>query len=299
MTANAAPRAITLLVNPAAGRGQGAVVGDRAERALAQHGPVVRVNTQRGGDERTLAREAAAAGTPVLVVVGGDGSVHHAARGLLDAATDTALAIISAGTGNDFVKSLDSPAHDVEAMAARVITGTARRVDVGFIDEVPFLNAAGFGFDVEVLQRMLRPMRLRGTAAYVSTALGALLGYTGFSAALGARGETVPRRHLMTVFANGRCFGGAFRIAPGASLDDGALDVVDIGNVPPWRRPSLFLRAVRGTHVSQKAVLYARGASFEMRFDAPPHFEADGELYQATHDIVRVRVQPHVLTLIV
>lgn len=293
---------ITLLVNPAAGQGRAASRANEVERALGVYGAVRRVETVRSGDERRLARDAAESGSRVLAVVGGDGSVHHAAHGLLDARSDSALAVFSAGTGNDFVKSIGTPSHDVAAMAARIGRGATRLIDVGYIDDVPFLNAAGFGFDVEVLRRMQQPSILRGTAAYVVTALRALLGYRGFRAALapGTTAErTITQRRLMTVVANGRWFGGAFHIAPDAALDDGILDIIDIGDVSPLRRLPLFARATRGTHVHARAVRVHRGAAFTLEFDAPPAFEADGELCQAVGPVVSVRIRSQALRIAV
>lgn len=296
---------ITLLVNPAAGGGRALQRADRLEHALARMElqDVTRVATTCAGDERRIAREAAARGD-VLVVVGGDGSVHHAARGILDQKTTIPMAIVAGGTGNDFVKSLDTPAHDVDAMATlirRALSNpTPRRIDVGIIDDVPFLNAAGFGFDVEVLQRMLKPSWRTGTIgggtlAYVSTALSALLGYRGFDAAID-NGES--SGHLLTVIANGRCFGGAFRIAPTASLDDGALDLVDIGALSPLARLGVFARATRGTHLTHAAVVHRRAESITLRFAQPPAFEADGELYQARAAIVEAHARRGVINIV-
>jgi diacylglycerol kinase (ATP) len=293
---------LTLLVNPAAGQGRAAAHANEVERALGAYLPVRRVETARGGDERRLAREAVERGATMLAVVGGDGSVHHAAHGLLDVGAPIPLAIFSAGTGNDFVKTLGIPSHDIGAMAARVARGHQRTVDVGYIDDVPFVNAAGFGFDVEVLQRMRTRPFLSGTAAYVWAALAALLQYGGFRAALstGTTAErTATQRRLMTVVANGNWFGGAFHIAPDALLDDGALDVIDIGDVPSLARLPLFARATRGTHVGSRHVAVQRGAAFTLEFGEPPLYEADGELMQAIGPVVSVRIKPRALTVIV
>jgi diacylglycerol kinase (ATP) len=98
-------------------------------------------------------------------VLGGDGSVSHAARGLIAARSATPLVIFAGGTGNDFAKSLGVPARDFLAMARRIEAGSVRVIDAGEIDGVPFVNSAGFGFDVDVLQRTRDPRRsklLRG-----------------------------------------------------------------------------------------------------------------------------------------
>lgn len=301
------PAVIALLVNPMAGRGRARARAELVARHLSALGAVRRYATATAGDERRCARRAADDGATVLAVVGGDGSVHHAARGLLDdtpagAATRIPLAIFAAGTGNDFVKSLGTPAHDPVRMAARVAAcmagGGTRTVDVGLIDDVPFLNAAGLGFDVEVLERLTRVRWLTGTTAYVVTALRALLRYRGYTATIDGSGPPCTGHHLLTVFANGRTFGGAFHIAPHAALDDGQLALIDIGALAPWARPGLFVRATRGTHLGDPAVTHRTGTQFTVTSAAPLRFEADGELYRARSPRIVVHTRPRALTVI-
>ncbi len=287
---------ILLLVNPAAGRGSAAARADAVAQALAVVGDVQRENTRGPGDETRIAQDAAAMHARALVVVGGDGSVSRAARGLVDAKSQVPLAIVGAGTGNDFAKSINAPSHNVPALVERLRLLQTRAVDVGFVDDVPFVNAAGFGFDVHVLERMRSPGLLRGTAAYVGTALRALVGYRGFGVRLA--GDSGPQERLMLVFANGRYFGGAFHIAPSADIDDGQLDMVAIADAPPLRRVSLFAKAVRGTHLSAPEVRWERGTRFPLHFDAPPAFEADGELHQAQSDTVTISVRPGALQVV-
>ncbi len=289
-----------LLVNPAAGRGRAAQVSQHAQAALRDAGLAVeRHETRAMGDEARIAAHASVTQARALAVVGGDGAISHAARGLLQGeaagGARVPLAIFAAGTGNDFAKSLAVPVHDVLRMADHVAAGLTHDVDVGYVNDVPFVNAAGFGFDVEVLQRMRTPGRLRGTAAYVSTALGALFGYGGFSAQLD---EEATSEKLMMVFANGRCFGGAFQIAPTAHLADGLLDCVTIANVPALARLPLFARAMKGTHIASPHVSFQRSATFTAHFDSPPMFECDGELQQAVSPEVVVHVQRAALRVI-
>lgn len=291
-----ANRPMVLLVNPVAGRGASARRADQVQRALAAIGVVERHDTRAPGDETRIARDAAIRNARVLAVVGGDGSVSHAARGLVESNSHTPLAIFSAGTGNDFAKSLDAPVHDIDAMVARIISGNTRTVDVGFVDDIPFVNAAGFGFDVEVLERMRTPGLLRGTAAYVGTALGALVGYRGFRARLRDDAE---RAQLMLVFANGRYFGGAFHIAPQALLDDGRLDLVSIGDAPTFRRLALFAKALKGAHLGEVEIVHDRIERCRVTFAAPPAFEADGELHQARAAVVEVSVRRGALRVVV
>lgn len=294
-------RPIHLLVNPAAGSGRAREQIDRAYAALRTIGPVELVESERARDETRLATQAAQSNARALVVLGGDGSVSHAARGLIAARSHTPLAIFAAGTGNDFAKSLGVPAHDYLAMARLIESGKSRVIDAGEIDGVTFVNAAGFGFDVDVLQRTRDPRRnqlLRGTTLYVVTALQQLFRYDGFTATVDALRGGAASPWLTVVFANGQWFGGAFKIAPHASLSDGALDVIGIGNASPLMRASLFARALRGRHTNSRTVHSARGSDFLVQFAELPHFQADGEAHHAGSLGVRIRCVPNALRVV-
>ena len=117
---------VFLLVNPVAGGGRARGVLDRACAALRALGPLEVVASEGPRDESRVATMASRAGARVLVVLGGDGAVSHAARGLIAERSLTPLAVFAAGTGNDFAKSLGTPSHDYEAMAALIAAGGMR-----------------------------------------------------------------------------------------------------------------------------------------------------------------------------
>jgi diacylglycerol kinase (ATP) len=295
---------VFLLVNPAAGGGRARTQLDRACAALRALGPLEVVASEKPQDEARLATLASRANARALVVLGGDGAVSHAARGLIAERSATPLAVFAAGTGNDFVKSLGTPSHDYDAMAALIAAGRTRTVDAGLVDEIPFVNAAGFGFDVAVLQRMRETGArawLRGTAQYVVTALRQLFRYDGFEATLAADASDTTAasgeraRWMMLVFANGAWFGGAFHIAPDADVANGTIECIGIRDVAPLTRATLFARALRGRHVPHPSVRAARGVAFTLTFDTAPYFEADGELHVASSPRVMVRCLPNAL----
>ena len=266
-----------------------------AERALAAAG-TVRVYPTRGpGDERARALEAADAGASSIALLGGDGTWGNAAGALAARGITTPVALLAGGTGNDFAKSLGTPAADYPAMARLIASGQTRRIDLGAVDDRPFLNCAGFGFDAVVCEALARPTRLQGAAVYVATALRHLLTYRGLDVAV----DGGPRlRRLMLVCANGRWFGGTFHIAPDAAFDDGALDLSAIGDVQGLARVPLFAKAMRGAHRDHAAVTGWRAPETRLVFDQPPVFEADGELAYASEREVIVRTWPAALTIV-
>ncbi|MES2523569.1 MAG: YegS/Rv2252/BmrU family lipid kinase [Gemmatimonadota bacterium] len=297
--------AIHLVVNPRAGAGAGARRVRDARDALANAGDVEVHETRTAGDETRLAVEAHRNGARALAVLGGDGTVSNAARGLLQHGSRLPLVVLAAGTGNDFAKSYGAPVHDYAAMARLVAADSVQTIDAGSVNDVTFVSAAGFGFDVHVLARLAAHRGSSGRATYALTALRALRAYRGFVAQVKGQAVTADAsvadqssRLLLLVFANGRYFGGAFCIAPNASMRDGALDMIRIADASTARRVALLARAVRGAHMGCQEVSTARAAEHVVTFAAPPLFETDGELHQARESTVRVRCLPNALRVI-
>jgi diacylglycerol kinase (ATP) len=209
------------------------------------------------------------------------------------------LALCAAGTGNDFAKTLGVPCTDFAATARMAVEGPDTRVDVGQIEDRYFLNVTGFGFDIAVLEDIENISWLKGDALYKYSALRQLFRYPGVSidvsSAAKARGAT---QHLMLIIANGKNFGGAFRIAPDASVTDGCLDAIAIAVAPPLRRMKLFGAAGKGTHVAFPEVSTEQAPSFTLEFSAPPAYETDGEYNRASSSRLTVRCVPGALRVV-
>ena len=267
---------VSVIVNPAAGRGRGARMIPQIMSAFAEVDVVDVRLTSASRDEAEIARNAIERGTTTIIVAGGDGTTTHVANAILNSGEDTRLGIIPLGTGNDFAKVLGNKLTMKEVARLSVETGNAR-VDVGKIEDIYFLNCCGFGFDVAVLEATARNRFLRGNAVYLYSALRELLGYRGFDLKRG--GDST--RHMLVVIANTEYFGGMFRIAPGARPDDGELDLVAIKDVASGKRAALLSAAVRGEHFKYNECVMERAASFSLSFPMPPAFESDGELHQA------------------
>lgn len=306
------PYALVIIANPAAGRGRASAMIQRLEATLGADHPHALQLTSRAGDETRLAREAAAAGAGTILALGGDGTWGNVVRGIMTsgAARLPRLALMAAGTGNDLAFATGLPAHDLDAALAIALGSGERSIDVGEVDGVHFVNCAGFGFDAEVLRATKAVRWLRGHAVYLVTAARKLLGYGGFEAALqvvpadSAEASAPPAagsdgRHLMIVVANGARFGGGFLIAPGARVDDGALDLVRVADLSPWRRAVVFAGASRGTHLAAPEVSTRLVREITLTFAEPPTFNADGELYQAQRARVTVRCHAGALRLAV
>ena len=296
----AAAHRACVIVNPAAGGGRGARALPAVREAFTAVGITdIRQSTEREG-EATVAARAIAEGCTTLVAVGGDGTWSNVANAILRSGADCRLALIAAGNGNDFAKTIGAPAGDVVATARLVAAGVDRRVDVGKIEDRFFINIAGFGLDVAVLEEVARVKWLRGDALYIYAALRQLGSCS--STAIGIRSparERASEPHLMLVIANARFFGGAFRIAPSASITDGMLDAVAIRDASPFRRLRLFGAVIRGRHEAMPDVDIERSAAFTLRFLAPPAYETDGEYRHAASATIEVLCVPQALRVVV
>lgn len=244
--------------------------------------------TRSAGDERTLARTAAAAGATTIIALGGDGTWSNVARGILDARSDTRLALIAGGTGNDLAHNVGAPAHDVEATLALAFDGPDRRIDVGYANHAAFVNCCGAGFDVAVLEALRRGGASLGRHAYLVAAARLFWRYRAISLAI-TPAAMMP--YLLVVIGNGARFGGGMLLAPGAQVDDGMLDLVAVREASPLRRLRTLLAAARGRHFGLAGVERRSATAFDLRFETAPVFEVDGELVQADRPLLTVRCE--------
>lgn len=256
---------------------------------------------------------AAREGYDTVVAVGGDGTWSNVADGLMASGrSDVALGVLPSGTGNDFGRNLGFDPRDPAEAVAALRAGVLRRVDVGRLetpsaaDREPdrwearhFLNVAGFGFDVAVIDAAAHARFLRGELLYKMTALQQLFRFDGFHCEVEtSTGLRRSARHLMLTVSNGRHFGGGFPIAPGADVSDGRLHACRIEDAGPFARLRLFNRAERGRHVGDPRVEVLDAPSLQLTFPEPPRFELDGDVRRAASTSVELRVLPSALSVV-
>lgn len=160
---------ILLLVNASASSvtARGRVI---IQKALSADHDVTLAETTRRGNATRLARGAAGAGTELVVVLGGDGTLNEAANGL--AGTDCALATLPGGSTNVFARTLGLPNDPVEAAA--VLLGALERgeeqairpVGLGSVNGRYFLFHTGVGFDAAVVRQVEKRAALKRYAGH-------------------------------------------------------------------------------------------------------------------------------------
>ena len=190
--------------------------------------------TVRAGHARELARAAVSAGTDLVIVWGGDGTVNEVGSELV--ATNTALGLIPAGSGNGLAGGLGVP-RDPRAALATALGPGVMAVDVGMLDDRPFFNIAGIGFDAHIARLFNeRPRGRRGKLPYIVIGVREGCRYKGKEYAITLDGRAHVCRALLIAFANGREYGMGMQIAPGARLDDGLLEACVVEERPVLAR---------------------------------------------------------------
>ncbi len=282
-----------MLYNPVAGRGKLAVELE----CLAGRHSLELIPARDPAATRALAAELAAAHTRVLVA-GGDGTVHHAVRGI--AGSTTTLGIVPGGTGNDFAQALGLPV-ELEPAIERALNAPPSRVDLGRAAGVPFAGIAGVGIVADVLTYLDRfTRRYRGNWVYPWAVLRTVVSYCALDVVIESDSDCFAEPAMMAAAANAPRFGGGMLAAPEASMQDGLLDIVILRETSRSGLVRLLPRVYKGTHLADPACCVFRAA--QVRFSSRPRavIYADGEpLPVETGDETLLRIDPGALRIAV
>jgi YegS/Rv2252/BmrU family lipid kinase len=244
--------------------------------------------------------------------VGGDGTVHEVARGLIAQGGTVPMGVIPMGTGNDFVKTIGMPGSPAAAVAAlrqaqpqAVDHGWVRWEDRGVSYEQAFVNAVGIGFDARVAHEAQAFKRLPGVTAYLAAVFRTLRHWTSPPARVTV--ETAADDDvcfydgplLLATVGNGVSSGGTFYLTPDASIQDGVLDACVVAHASPWRIVQVLPRALRGRHTDEPEVHMAPVRRLRLHAEAPLPLHADGEVLSTGTHTLDVRVAPGRLRVLV
>lgn len=258
------------IVNPAASGGRtGRLWHDRLRARALELFPGARWTLTTGpGQAAALAAGACAEGADLVVAVGGDGTVNEVVNGLMgetlgggavklpepagEAWTGAgqrtglpALGVVPAGTGCDFVKSIGVPG-EADGALDLLASGKQSECDLCLMTFAGAdggerrrysMNMCGCGASGEVARRVNASRRPgRGILKFFAATAGAVASCRPRQVEMSVDGGKVATRALLGLFVcNGEYCGGGMRPGRGARVDDGALRVVEIGDVPTWR----------------------------------------------------------------
>lgn len=263
---------LTVVVNDSSGSGSAAECCDEITDGLPA--ATIRRFDPESGDDLVEVLEQAAAASVALGVVGGDGTVNLAARIALEAGVP--LVVFPGGTLNHFARDLglDVVADSIEA----VRSGQVVAIDVGTIDDRPFVNNASIGSYSELVDERERlEDRLGKWPAMVVALVRVLRRGRRFEVAIDGDERVV----WMIFFGNGAYEPAGFAPSTRPDLVDGLVDVRLIDAAQPLSRSRLVAALLLGA--------LARSRVYERRLvnrvtvrcgeDETTRLAADGETF--------------------
>lgn len=295
------------ILNPAAGQGNAV----NLMREIIEIGDELNLDveiyeTQEVLDAEVAAKKYASMASeeyPVrLYACGGDGTVNEVLNGIVGE-DNVELAVVPMGTGNDFIRSFGTKGQFMNLR--KQMLSKSRKVDIlkyrynkeDFFYEKYIMNMLNIGFDcraADSMQKYKTKAFISGTMAYLFGVAENLVKMEGENLKITLdSGEVYDKEVLLVAIANGRYYGGGFKSAPYAEVDDGLIDVSIVERCTRKQLVSIIGKYNKGTHLDtklgKKIVTYKKCKSLNIESTKNAMaFAADGEPSKADNIFIEV-----------
>ncbi len=237
--------------------------------------------TEKAGDAYDLACHFKPWEADLILAVGGDGTMNEVINGLIDGQHKTPLAVLPAGTVNDFAYAMNIP-RDVNGFCAMIRQMKILDVDAGRVGDRCFLNVAAAGMLTDVAYKVPSESKtVLGKLAYVLS--GAMDLPNQFlkpvSVTIESDNIQIEEDILLFLIANTKSVAGFRLLAPQAEVDDGLLDVVVIHRQSFMELLPLLIQMVNGEHLDNPKVTCFQTKRLTIQYHGkePVQLDMDGE----------------------
>jgi diacylglycerol kinase (ATP) len=239
---------IRFIVNPISGFGKQKIIEKLVEqnldRMLFDYNIVYTKAAKHATD---LAKQAVLENIDIVVAVGGDGSINEIGRGLIG--SNTALAIVPAGSGNGLARCLNIPLDLTKAIQI-INKAKEKRMDTFQFNEERVFNISGIGFDAFINEKMMS-LSNRNIFAYIKLIGKEFYKYKEQNFEISIDGKTHQKKAFLICFANGPQWGHGSFIAPQADHTDGLIDIAILKDVSIFNVLNLGFKILnRSIHTS-------------------------------------------------
>jgi diacylglycerol kinase (ATP) len=280
-----------ILANPTAGGGLGNEALARLRSFAAEkHWNAEFRSTESSTEFAQIAREEASAGRERIFALGGDGTF----QALLNAVAgnqNVSVGVLPAGGGNDLAAALRLPLDPVKAAETILTQGDATPLDAARVRtadgvERLYMGGGGIGLDAEAARFANGVYRkMRGRSRYLLSAVRALWGFRGIGVRIsleGAEQSSLQGTALVLGILNTPSYGGGFRLAPEASLNDGLLDLVMLGDLRVLEIARMLPRLAMSGELRTERIQRHCVKRVRIETERPCAFHADGEIIGMT-----------------
>ena len=288
---------ITFIVNPISGTNSKADIPQLIDATLDHDRFDYEVIfTEYAGHAAEIVRECVARGVDICAAVGGDGTVNEVARSLVH--TSTALAIVPSGSGNGLARHLCLPMDAKKAIQV-INKASIEALDYGVINGLPFFCTCGMGFDAFISLKFAEAGK-RGPVTYVENVLKEGLKYKPETYTVDDESGSHHYKAFLIACANAAQYGNNAYIAPGASMQDGMMDVTIMEPFDVLDAPKIAMDLFAKTLSSNSRIktFKARSLHIHRKQAGAIHFDGDPIMTDADIDVtieprgIRVVVNP-------
>ncbi|MDR0921388.1 MAG: diacylglycerol kinase family lipid kinase [Lactobacillales bacterium] len=293
-----------LIINSNAGSGNGAKIGKQLIDILENRKEEFTTYfTKYAGNEVEIIHEIAPTKLmewheglqvetfPLLVVLGGDGTLHQVLNALENYSTKIPVAYVPSGSGNDFARGVGISRTTKEAFLQILETDSPQEINMIDFDERVsnhhglVINNLGIGIDASIVaatndsatKKTLNKYKL-GSLAYVLSVLKVIFTQKGFPVLIEVNGKEYSfKKAFLCTTTNHPYFGGGVPVAPGADPRKDSLDLVLIERLNIFILFYLLIQIFRKKHLNSRFVYHFESNKLRLISTTPQFAQTDGE----------------------
>jgi len=233
----------------------------------------------------------------VLYSCGGDGTLHE----VINAACrykHVSIAIIPIGSGNDFIKNFKNKANfsDINLQTE----GESIELDLIKVNNEYSANVLNIGLDADAAYNMDKFRKIpftQGSTRYYLSMLYSLFGKLGKHIEVNTENGVINGTFLIGVIANGQYYGGGYKCAPKAKVNDGLLDLCFVEKISRAKILNIIGSYKKGEHLENpkinKYIIYDKINQAKIKFDKQTNVCMDGEIY--TYNEINISTEKNAL----
>jgi diacylglycerol kinase (ATP) len=233
-----------------------------------------------GSRERAFVEAVASEDIGLVMVLGGDGTIHEVVNIMIKNKIKIPIALIPAGTVNDFANYLYLP-RDMGDVFEMVKRFKLQAVDVGKINNRYFINVAFAGMMAKVgYETAVGSKTVFGRLAYYAAGIREVSDGIGrpYTFRFEYDGNVLEIKSYLFAVMNSSSTGGFMNFAPYAEVNDGLLDVIAIKKTDIIDLAAVFLKLISGQHIKDSNVIYFKTDNLKVETESPGLIvDIDGE----------------------
>ncbi len=277
------------IVNPTSGHGLAKTVIPMIKEYFVKNPQDYEIIMTEGkGHASKIASHFSIKDNVTLYSVGGDGTAYEVLNGIND---HVCMAIIPAGTGNDYYRNLEVPEKNLNKILIETIEGKEALVDYGIANDRRFMNCTTMGFDADInvlANDIGSRFPIPRSLVYLVSTLIKLAHLRVMDITITLPNETIRIKSLLTAVMNGKWYGGGFQPTPMSSIQDGYFDLCIVKETNLATVLRLLPKYMKGTHVNEKIVTFVKADSFKLQTSEPVNMGSDGETQVETEIVFRL-----------